>query len=84
MQTSLTIPALPVEDGIGTFNFQRDRFTTADAALYIGASDQFLRSNNVSKRHNIPYVKVGRRVYYLKADLDAWLASNRVTFPAPV
>jgi hypothetical protein len=60
------------------FNFQNDRLTTQQAAHYAGVSEQFLRSNNVSKRHAIPYMKVGRKVFYLKADIDTWLFSNRV------
>ena len=79
MQTSLTNTALATTDVASGFNFQRDRLTTADAALYIGVSQQFLRSNVVSKRHNIPYVKVGTKVYYIKSDLDTWLVGNRVS-----
>ncbi len=53
--------------------------TTAQAAGYMGTSIQFLRSNIVTKRHAIPYIKIGRKVYYLKSDLDAWLISRRVS-----
>lgn len=31
-----------------------------------------------TRRHRIPYVKVGRLVRYSICDLDAWLAARRV------
>ncbi len=54
-----------------------------EAARYIGMSVPFLRQSRVDgNRQNRtpapPYVKIGRSVRYLVADLDAWLQENRV------
>lgn len=54
-----------------------------EAAVYIGMSRSFLAISRMEgsgeKRTPGPaFVKVGRRVIYLKADLDAWLAQHRV------
>ena len=39
---------------------------------------EFLEVDVTNKRHKIPYIKVGTKVFYLKSDLDAWLLSNKV------
>lgn len=61
------------------FDFQSERMTRIQAADYIGTSVEFLEVDVVIKRHGIPYVKVGRKVFYLKSDLDSWILSHRVT-----
>lgn len=60
------------------FNFSNERLPRAEAASYLGVSTQFLEGDVVSNRHKIPYIKVGRKVYYLKSDLDAWIKSRKV------
>lgn len=61
-----------------TFNFSNERMTRPNAAVYLGVSLEFLESNVVTKRHKIPYIKVGSRVFYLKSDLDSWILAHRV------
>lgn len=54
----------------------------AGAARYIGFSREFLRQ---SRSHGVrtgrtpgpPYVRIGRSVRYIVADLDAWLLAHR-------
>jgi predicted DNA-binding transcriptional regulator AlpA len=48
-----------------------------DTARYIGMSSAYLR---VARRENRgpAFVRVGRTVRYLRADLDAWLIGHRV------
>jgi len=60
------------------FNFADERMLRPQAALYLGVSSQFLEGDVVSNRHKIPYIKVGRKVYYLKSDLDTWIKSRKV------
>ncbi len=60
------------------FNFPDERMLRAQAASYLGVSSQFLEGDVVSNRHKIPYIKVGRKVFYLKSDLDAWVKSRKV------
>ncbi len=54
----------------------------AEAADYIGMSRSFLRQARMDgKRLNRtpgpPFTKIGRKVLYLKDDLDAWLEAHR-------
>ncbi|MBU1362890.1 MAG: helix-turn-helix domain-containing protein [Gammaproteobacteria bacterium] len=53
--------------------------TRPQAAEYLGTSHQFLEQDAVTKRHGIPFIKIGRKVAYLKSDLDSWLMAHRVT-----
>jgi len=53
------------------------------AAAYIGMSRSFLRQDRMNgardnRAEGPRFVRIGRRIRYLKDDLDAWLESNRV------
>ena len=53
------------------------------ASAYIGMSVSFLQKNRMNGtlqgRHpGPPYAKLGKRVVYLREDLDAWLNSHLV------
>jgi excisionase family DNA binding protein len=61
-----------------SFNFAIERMTRPEAAKYIGTSDEFLEQDVTSRRHGIPFIKIGRKVTYLKSDLDAWVMSRRI------
>ncbi|MGZ3697298.1 MAG: DNA-binding protein [Bdellovibrionota bacterium] len=55
----------------------------SEAAIYIGMSRSFLRQSRMNgpreKRTPAPpFIKVGRAIRYLRADLDAWLQAYRV------
>lgn len=55
-----------------------DKLTSKQAAEYIGVTPGTLevwRCNRV--RHQPPYYKVGRKVWYSKPELDQYKASNR-------
>lgn len=61
---------------------QRRGFSELDAALYIGMSRSFLRQARMDGRRmnrtpGPPFTKIGRKVLYLKDDLDLWLEENR-------
>ena len=54
-----------------------------DTAQYLDMSVSWLRQSRMNgnrKNHTLapPYVKLGRSVRYLVADLDRWLEANRV------
>ena len=54
-----------------------------ETAAYTGLSTSSLRKGRMNGRRlnhvePPPYLKLGRRIGYLKADLDAWLLSHRV------
>lgn len=47
------------------------------ASAYIGRTKHTVYSYN--RKREIPHYKAGRKVYYKKSDLDAWLTSNRIS-----
>ena len=51
---------------------------TADAAQHLGVTTRTLEVWRCTKRHAIPYIKVGRLVRYRCKDLDGWLESRIV------
>lgn len=48
------------------------------AATYLGVTPRTLEVWRCTKRHAIPYIKVGRLVKYRQADLDTWLTAQTV------
>lgn len=56
----------------------------SDAATYLGISSISLRQGRCDGRRENrmpppPYVKIGRRILYLRDDLDRWLETYRVS-----
>ncbi|SKC49548.1 helix-turn-helix domain-containing protein [Paraburkholderia hospita] len=47
------------------------------AASYLGVKPQTLANWAVTRARNLPYVKIGRRVMYRVADLEAFVMANR-------
>ncbi|HLF97870.1 MAG TPA: hypothetical protein VI457_12080 [Methylococcaceae bacterium] len=63
-------------------------FTEIQAAIYIQMSPSFLRiarmaGDRANRTPPPPHVKIGRKVLYLRDDLDAWLERHRVSKPLP-
>lgn len=56
----------------------RHRMTAKEAASYIGCSENTLKVWRCTKRHNIPFYRLGRSVFYKQQDLDDWIESKRV------
>lgn len=56
-----------------------ERLTRAEAAAYLGVNAQTLANWACTGKVEIPHHKVGRKVIYMKADLDSYLAANRRT-----
>ncbi|ARA27848.1 DNA-binding protein [Enterobacter hormaechei] len=59
--------------------FTLERLTRAEAAAYLGVNSQTLANWAHTGKVGIPHHKVGRKVIYMKADLDCYLASTRRT-----
>jgi len=53
-------------------------FTVKEAADYLGVRERFLDHGAEAKRRGIPHIKVGGYIRYRKADLDAYIESQRV------
>ena len=58
--------------------FPNDRLTRSQAANYLGVSPGTLEVWASTGRYNLPYVKVGRRVFYRRSDLEAFLDRRTV------
>jgi len=58
--------------------FNEDRLNNDASAKYIGAEPHTLEVWRSTGRYDIPYVKVGSRVFYRKSDLDAFLERRTV------
>ena len=56
-------------------------FDTERAAHFLGMSTQFVEQDRSTRRHGIPFVKLGRAVRYRRADLEAWVQRNLVSEP---
>jgi len=56
----------------------RDRMSRSEAAAYIGVAPQTLAVWASTGRYSLPYVRVGRKVFYRLSDLDRWLSENTV------
>lgn len=52
---------------------------TKQAAELIGQSTSFLEQDRVTKRHGVPYIKIGSSVRYRPSDIEAWLLARRVS-----
>jgi excisionase family DNA binding protein len=50
-----------------------EMITSREAAAYLGVTPQTLDVWRCTRRYAIPFVKVGRKVCYRKADLDEFL-----------
>jgi hypothetical protein len=48
------------------------------AANLLNSTNSSLEKDRAIGHLGVPYVKAGRRVIYRLADLEAWLAANRV------
>lgn len=60
-------------------HFSLERLTRAEAAAYLGVNSQTLANWAHTGKVAIPHHKVGRKVIYMKSDLDTYLAANRRT-----
>ncbi len=57
---------------------QPELFNVEQAAKFIGVTSHTLDVWRCTKRHSIPYLKIGRLVKYRKSDLEEWLNSRMV------
>jgi len=57
-------------------NATRDLLNEQQAARTIDVTPGTLSVWRSTGRYNLPFIKVGRKVRYRRADLDAWLESR--------
>jgi hypothetical protein len=63
----------PASDRIGRFRDQIGILDEAEAAGVIGEQPRTLQSRRLQGGDVPPYRRIGRRVIYLKADVESWL-----------
>ena len=56
-----------------------NRLTTKEAAAYLRLQAHTLAVWRLTGRYELPFQKIGRRVFYLKSDLDAWAIARSGT-----
>ena len=61
-----------------TIPWESDRLSRKEAAAYLGVSPNTLEVWACTKRYNLKYVKVGRKVFYRRSTLDAFITSREV------
>ncbi len=54
-------------------SFDIDRLTRPEAAQYLGVSVNTLESWACYGRYDLPFVRIGRRVFYRRTDLDRFI-----------
>ncbi len=63
---------------MATLSWPEDRMRRPAAATYIGVTPGTLEVWASTKRYDIPYIKIGKLVYYRRSDLDEWIRSRTV------
>lgn len=60
----------------------KNAYSTPEAAKYIGMSVSYMRKEQLASKHGqgtkLPFVRIGRRIVYLKSDLDQFLSELKV------
>jgi len=64
-------------------DFSAPSFGSIGAATYLNVCPSLMELDRADGRFGIPYSRIGRRVVYLKVDLDAFLQRQR-TVPKKV
>jgi hypothetical protein len=58
-----------------TENVSSTLLSRKDAAIYIRKSERWMHR---AKEHGIPFYKIGKSVFFTKADLDSFIAKHRI------
>jgi hypothetical protein len=58
-----------------TENVSSTLLSRKDAAIYIRKSERWMQR---AKEHGIPFYKIGKSVFFTKADLDSFIAKHRI------
>ena len=68
--------------------FLPQALSETEAARYVGMSRSFLRKARMEGNRDQhtpapPFLRIGRKILYLRGDLDQWLRQHRVTSQPP-
>jgi len=62
-----------------TIDSAADRMTPAEVSDLLGVEVQTLAAWRSSGRHELPFLKIGRKVAYSRRAVEAWLSQRTVT-----
>ncbi|ALQ51864.1 MULTISPECIES: helix-turn-helix domain-containing protein [Pseudomonadota] len=57
---------------------EQEKLNTDKAAEILGLKPQTLKVWRCTGKHKIAYYKIGRKVFYLRCDLETFMENNRV------
>jgi hypothetical protein len=57
----------------------QELLTTAEAAALLRLQPQTLASWRSAGRYNLKYVRMGKKIFYRRADLIAWVSAREAT-----
>lgn len=60
-------------------NAQNDNLTPRAAAAYVGLAPATLAKIRCVSNDGPPFMRLGRKIVYARADLDAWLDARRAS-----
>ena len=60
---------------LATEQVSSSQLSRKDAASYLNVSERWMHR---AKEHGIPFHKIGKWVYFTKADLDSYIAKHRI------
>jgi len=55
-----------------------DRYSSHEAANILGVAPETLAIWRCTKRYPLPYIKIGRKVFYKGADIQAFIESRTI------
>ena len=59
-------------------NWATERMTRHEAAEYLGLAPATLEVWASTGRYSLPFVKIGRRAFYRRSDLDAFITRRTI------
>lgn len=67
-----------MQEATSSIPFNEDKMPNDEAADYIGVEPHSLEVWRSTKRYDIPYVKIGSKVFYRRSDLDVFIEHRTV------
>jgi len=59
-------------------NWPEEKLTPKEAADFLGVTTETLSVWRCDKRYDLPYIKIGSKVFYLKSDVENFIKSRRI------
>ena len=73
----LLVSLVPTEAAITNAHFNKEILTLKEICEYLELSSSHIYK--LTSRREIPFAKTGKRIFFKKSDIDAWIYRNRIT-----